>query len=455
MGRASRPALALLAVLAGSTACGEPPRVVLVVQVDTLRADALGCYGSRARGAGDRPPSPNVDALAREGVAFDRAYSAAPWTIPSLATLFTGRWPWEHRALRLLEPLDGALPTLAERFRGGGWRTAGVSTNFVVKDEHGFARGFERWGDGLGTGHEGSTAHAAVDELLGFADELAERPAEGLFLWVLLFEPHYRYEEQPGLDFGPAYAGPLTGREELADLRRGRADLSPADVAFLRGLYQGEVARADEALGRLLRELERRGMMERALVAFTADHGEEIMDRGWIGHTRTLYDELVRVPLVLRLPPGEGGPRGTRSAHPVSQVDLGATLLELAGLEPRLGDGLSFAATVRGDAVPARRYLYLHTDFEPPLRTDAADEKRALQWGVVDARSGLKWVVDRRAAGGPAGRLFDLVADPGEGRDLAPERGGAPATLLRLGALDPADPEGAPTPLPVEDGGRP
>ncbi len=449
-------------LLAVASSCSEParPSVVVFVEVDTLRADALGCYGNSSRGENGAAPSPAIDALAREGVLFERAYSAAPWTIPSLATQLTGLWPWDHGALRLLHPLDPDLVTLPERFRAAGWRTAGVTTNFVAKGEYGFDRGFDRWDQTNATGHEGSTAHAAVSTLLAFADDLARDPGEGLFLFLLLFEPHYRYEDQPGLRFGPGwpggapYRGRLTGREDFPALQRERHELDEVDVAFLRGRYQGEVARADEAVGRLLAELDLRGMEDDALVVFTADHGEEIMDRGWIGHTRTLHEELVRVPLVIRTSRGiAAARRGARVTHPLSQIDLGATVLELAGIDGGLGTGFSFAGSVLGNAEPRRRYLYFHTDYEPPLSSADAAEKRALQWGVLDSEVDLKWIVDRLAVP-PVAHLFDLARDPGEARDLAAQQD-PPPNLVRLTALDPDLAWGDATPLPVGDEGVP
>ena len=395
------------------------------VEVDTLRVDALGCYGNQDVGEGGARTSPHADALAAEGVLFERAYATAPWTIPSLVSQFTGLYPHEHGALRILEPVDPDLVTVPERFRAAGWRTAGVVTNLVTRGAYGFDQGFERWDDRLARGHEGSTAHEAVDVLLGFADELADGPDAQLFLFLLLFEPHYRYEEHPGGRFGPgwgggpAYAGPLTGEEELPELRTRLAALDGADAAFLRGRYLGEVARADDALGRLLDGLRQRGWYDDALILFTADHGEELLERGWLGHTTTLHDELVRVPLILR-PPGLAEElRGTRAPHAVSQVDLAATLTTLAGI----GDGgaRGFADLIVGGR-PPRRHLLLHSDFEPPLASDEARRKRTHLWGVVDGESGRKWIVDHLPGGepgAPVASLYDLESDPGEERDLA------------------------------------
>jgi len=423
---AAAAALALL--LVGCAEAPDVPNVVVWIEVDTLRADALGCYGNTARDADGDGPSPAIDALAAQSVRFERAYATAPWTVPSLVSQLTGRWPWEHGALRVVQPLDPSLDTLPARFRRAGWRTAGVTTNFITRAQYGFDRGFERWDESLATGHEGSTGAAAVARLLALADDLAREPGAGLFLFALLFEPHYRYEAHPEHRFAPQSAPRVRGDEELPALRERLDELGPDDAAFLRARYQGEVAAADAAIGALVRGLRERGLLEDAVVVFTADHGEELLERGWLGHTTTLFDELVRVPLLVRAP----GLDPAVSDAPVSLVDLGATLCALAGVPH---EGPTWADALRGGAAP-RRYLYLHSDFEPPLPGGKA--KRTLQWGVVDGATRRKWLVDHLADGGPRGALYALDDDPHERRPLD-----GPALRLRRGlvpeALDGAD----------------
>ncbi|HEV8112832.1 MAG TPA: sulfatase [Planctomycetota bacterium] len=460
-----------LAGLAVSCSPHHRPPVVVWIVVDTLRADALGCYGNRRTGENGVPPSPHVDALAAEGVTFSQAHSVAPWTIPSLVSQMSGLWPWEHGQNRLLQPCPPGRLELVERLREKGWRTAGVMTNFIATRAYGFDHGFERWDDSLATGHEGSTGHEALAKLLGFADELAKDRSEGLFLFAWLFEPHYRYEQHEGYRFGPgygdeaatAYAGTLTGDEELPALQKRRAELGAQDAAFLRGRYQSEVAWVDHAIGELVAGLAQRGLLDDAIVVFTSDHGEEILDRGWIGHTVTLHEELVRVPWIVRLPRGDADARrGSRVDVPVSLIDLPATIYALAtGEEPDRGKGVlghsrSLAATLRTGAAPERRWIYLHTDFEPALAT-ANEDNRAHQWGVLDARTGLKWIVDHKVGEGerPRSFLYDLARDAGERENVAgtPDSARDAAPLERLRALVPeplAGRRGAPAALPEE-----
>lgn len=447
------------------------PKVVVWIVVDTLRADALGCYGNKSVGENGTRASPNIDALAADGVLFEAAHSVAPWTIPSLVSTMSGRWPWEHGQNRLLQPCPEAYLELVPLLRRRGFRTAGVMANFVATSRYGFDRGFDRWDDSFAQGHEGSTGHEAAHRLLEFADELRGDAQDGLFLCAWLFEPHYRYEVHEGLRFGPGwgdaaatpYAGDLTGSEGFPELQKYRSELTEEDAAFLRGRYQGEVAWVDHAIGELFAGLRERGLYDDALIVFSSDHGEEILDRGWIGHTVTLHEELVRVPLVVRLPRGDADARrGSRVDDPVSLIDLPATLLELAtGEGPdrdagELGHSRSLVSTVRKAAEPERRWIYLHTDSDPPLGA-AREERRAHQWGVLDARHRLKWIVDRMVEPGqpPRAFLYDLARDPGERKNLWQDgqRRGVAGALQRLRALVPEDLGGrrpAPETLPEE-----
>jgi arylsulfatase A-like enzyme len=431
-----------------------PPSVVLWVVIDTLRADALGCYGADARGEDGAEPSPQLDRLAAEAVLFEQCYATAPWTAPSLVAQFTGRYPFDHGTVGLLEPVPAELVTVAEVLRADGWRTAGVNTNFVATGALGFGQGFERWDDGLARGHEGSTAPEAVRRALELLDEL-DAPGAGeapvpRFLYTLLFEPHFRYLAHPGLRFGPgfgsdggpAYTGPLSGGEELADLLRRleAGELTERDLDFLRGLYASEVAAVDRAFGELRAGLAARGLWDEALVVLTADHGEELGHHGWIGHTANLRQGLVHVPLLVKLPRSWPGPAGgTRRAQAVSQVDLARTVLDLLRVPverrgPHLQSENSFLPTLLEDRAPSRRYLYLHTHYEPLLATSST--RRAHQFGVVDGPTGWKWVVDHLGPPGVPvrGRLFELRSDPDEASDRS-ESGRLPPEQQHLARL--------------------
>ncbi len=445
---------------AGSRAAAAHSNLLLVV-IDTLGAEHVGHLGLGVPGSGafiapPRPsPTPRLDALAARGVAFRRAYSPAPWTQPAVASLLTARMPSEHGLVRLFGRLDGEPPTLGERLREAGWATAGVISHELLGARHGFDRGFDSWDESAVHGHRAVTSGRVTAAALRWLDE--ERPAgRPFFLLVHYFDPHYVYRHHPEHDRTAGYAGPLTpgmGIWTLRDLRSGgrhggRPRLTGADAGYLAGLYQEETAYTDAALGRLLDGLAARGLAAGTWVAVTADHGEEFMRHGWIGHTRTLYDELLRVPLVIAPAAGSAGAAaGTVVDEPVSLVDLAPTLVELLGAgewpaaaavprEPGDGEGfrpLSLAPLVaggRGVGDPASalcrrlagRDLFAEVSFVHPEGDPEEDDRGAASHAENDAfqtaivAGPLKLIHDLAGGGW---QLYDLAADPGELRDLA------------------------------------
>lgn len=443
----SGPLLCLAASLALSmsalvlSGCAPEPEapldLVVWFEVDTLRADALGCYGHGQTDDAGRGVSAEIDRMANEGWLFERAYSAAPWTAPSLVSQLTGLAPWEHGVSRLLQPVPDNLVCLPELIAAEGWSSGVVTANFVTQGSLGFWQGFDRIDDRHARGHEGRTGMAVVETGVAMLDELWEARDHGVLLWLHLFEPHYRYEAGNDRRFGPGfgsesnvrYDGELDGTRSLDELRAGfsAGRWGAPDAAFLRGLYQSEVAAVDVAFGQLRSELEARGLWERALILFTSDHGEELGERGWVGHTIHLRDSLVRVPLLIK-PPSSWSGAPARFEAPVSQLDLFATLVDWTGaLAPSESDvaNRSMAPWLAGRASkPQREWIDFGTDFVP-LR-EGADVKRARSVGRLDPRTLEKWVWSEIPE--ESFERFDLERDPSElsptaGKgSLAPER---------------------------------
>lgn len=395
----------------------RPPSIVFVL-VDTLRADYLGTYGF------DGPVSPNLDRLAEESVVFERAFAQAPWTKPSIASLFTSLAPETHGVLAhdgkyvapggatTTEALSQDATTLAESLAAAGYETAAFVANPWLKADHGFAQGFATW-----TQPQGFKLPVRAPLLLGAAGKwLAARdPAKPFFLYVHLMDVHGPYvapdtdydavRESPGL--GPSR--PLTTDERarlLPYLLRTRwADTPEAnDVRTWRARYAAGVHAADRALGSFLNGLTALGVLDDAIVVVTSDHGEELADHGAWDHGLRLYDEQIRVPLILRLPGGASG--GQRVREVVSLIDVMPTLLARAGAA----------------APPAMQ----GRDLSPLL-----DEDEAGTPGGASFASGVKWQPRMRSlrtpewkliADGDAARLFDVARDPGEQQDLAATR---------------------------------
>jgi len=250
------------------------------------------------------------------------------------------------------------------------------------------------------------------------------RGEDPFFLFVLYFDPHYNWVEHPELGrSSPEGTGTLRGTPHIRELTARRDQLTAEEIDYLRDLYDGEIAYADRAIRQLLAGLEANGLADDTIVMLTADHGEEFRERGWIGHTRTLYEELLRVPLVVA---GPGVPAGRLVRDPVSLVATAPTVLELMGLD---GAGLSFqepsfAGLVRGEG-GAPALAFGEVDFDPvnPRNEDKRAHKKTIVVG--------NWKLVRDDPTGTL-ELYDLTADPAERSDLSRERPDLRDRLLAL-----------------------
>lgn len=314
--------LAFLAAACVDFGCsGSPERPnVLLVTLDTTRADRIGCYGARPS------PTPSLDRLAQEGVVFEAARTPVPITLPSHSTMMTGLLPPRHGVRNngsyVLPP---GVETLAERFRAGGYRTGGFVSAYVLQRQFGIARGFEAYDDSLYNERSGvETAQRAVS-WLGRDDR---RP---FFCWVHLFDAHTPWAPPPAYN-----------RPELASG------------------YEREIAAADGALAEVIAALERARLLDRTLVVVLADHGEGLGDHGEAEHGIFLYGETTHIPWVLRLPRAEK--KGTRIRELVSTIDLAPSLLEWCELPPLPDiDGISWVPLIRGGTRATRHGLYSET----------------------------------------------------------------------------------------------
>jgi len=401
------PALATATALA-ALGCGrdEPRLDALLVTFDTTRTDAVASYDARR---GQRTPS--LDRLAAEGVAFERAFSVAPLTLPSHASMLTGLYPLRHGVRdNGSARLPAEAETVAERARAAGYRTAAFVGARVLAPGFGLEQGFEVYD--APDARRTTTSHFAerpagevTDAALAWlAARERDRP---FFLWVHFFDPHAPYDPPPG------FARGASNQER----------------------YRGEVAYADRELGRLLAALEAEGSLDTTLVVVAADHGESFGEHGEKSHGAYCYQPTIHVPLVLRAPRGST-PRapGTRSDATVSVADVGPTLADAMGLALPGADGTSL---LRGDPAPDRGVYFESYD------------------GFLDyGWSPLAGWADRagKYLHSSEPELYDLAADPKETRELLAERPGlagpyrdaiaALASLPRLRADDePIDPD--------------
>ncbi|MDP6539791.1 MAG: sulfatase [Planctomycetota bacterium] len=464
-------AAALLAACAPDAA--EAPRPnVLLISIDTLRADHLSCYGYA------RETSPRLDALAREGVLFESATSTTSWTLPAHVSMLTGLPVSAHgicddRLWSRPAPDGGAEPVtmrglfLPEVLRDAGWRTGGFFTWKYLEPTFGFGPGFEVYerlghtfyshpvvserfealratGDTEGLQRLAAehpelfddtrpSSPEAVDRALGWIEAVRrDSPERPFFCFLHLFDVHdpYRAPEPFHRRFAdPAYDGPITGRNVMGagtPVERGMAE---ADLGHLVSLYDGEIAWVDSEVGRLLDALEARGLTQNTLVVVVSDHGEEFFEHGEKQHRRSLYRESVHVPWIARWP--DGLPAGRRVAGPVGLVDVTPTITGLCGLAPPPGAvGRDLSAVARGQA-PNEPTTYLSELFlfdRPGAPLRLVGLHHGDEHALLGARGAAAWV----------GQHIDLTVDPTErgfGERFRIEEGPGPRWDARLEAL--------------------
>ncbi len=400
--------LAGCAVPAGSSP--HPPKGILILLVDCLRADHLAAGGSTL-GA-----TPNLDRLASQAVVFDRASAVASWTRPSVPSIWTGLYPSEHGLTDLIEGGKGVrggvlsedAVTVAEAMQAAGYRTAMIGNQFQLSPRFGMAQGFDLYQNNV------KSAHGMRENLVAWLDEA---PAKPFFAYLHYLEIHWPYWQKASTRgrFGSdAIASRLDGNlDELrAGVDAGTVALDDADRKEIAARYAEALAALDNEIGMLLDDLDRRGVLDETLVVVLADHGEELGERGGIEHGHTLKEELLHVPYIWRLPRSWRG-RGLR--HETAMVEtrtLAPTLMALVGqLVPPAVSAPSLLPWLAGPR-PA----------EPPYRILAAESN-----GMFEVRDERFKLLARPAE--KSFELFDLEADPGERRDVAAEH---PAELEAL-----------------------
>ncbi len=412
--RRPRPILLLLILLASAPSHGEEgvavtrpspageaaerPNLVLI-SVDTLRPDHLGVYGYA------RPTSPTFDRLAGEGVLFTNAVAPSTWTLPSHATMLTGVTPFRHGAVSKSTPMTKGVIPLAKRLRAQGYATIGIVNGVYLSPNFGFRRGFDRY---LPKARSKWRVHH--DTVLHVLRNVKRRP---VFFFLHYMRVHDPYNPLPRDDrFRRPYTGsvPNALRPIMRAWRAGGMKgpvISDADRDHLVDLYDGSIRSMDALLAEVLEAVDALGSAP-TYVILTSDHGEEFLDHQMLGHGPSLYEEALRVPLMIR---GPGLPAGRRMDGLVGLVDVVPTVLDLLGLPP----------APRLDGRSLRPYWERETDPDPGralvLRTSFIDGT-AVRVGMR-TRSG-KLVIHRARE---TTHYFDLDRDPGEmaGRPDAPE----------------------------------
>ena len=410
----------------GVPAAAEPPESlradispchdcnVVFVSFDTLRAD----YAQRRTHG--RPLMPTLEQLAERGIVFTQAVSSSSWTLPATMSWFTGVSPSRHRVTNkysvaeaegrseeglTLQTLAPEFMTMAEAFRSRRYRTGGFTGGAAVHRQFGFDRGFEVYVDDVNFGGFRHTVPVALDWIRTHRDEK-------LFLFLHGYDCHGQYEPDGGLDYRDVprgYQGAHTGsaaeqrqlREE--GLEKGQLFLTDRDVEFWKGVYAEKVERADQEFRTFLEAYRQLGLMGKTVFVITSDHGEELMEHGRLDHGPTLYEEVVRVPLIVVIP---GLRKSLRVSRQVRAIDVMPTILWLAGIEAPepLAHQMQGTNALEAGSVPADARI--ETEYRYATFLDALREPSLPHW---------KLIVNRETH---AQELFNLSRDAQERRDL-------------------------------------
>jgi arylsulfatase A-like enzyme/Flp pilus assembly protein TadD len=378
--------ISILAQFAGSAAQTRSPGSrlpnVILITIDTVRADHIGCYGARG------VSTPTLDGLARDGIVFDRAIAQVPLTFPSHASIMTGLYPFQNGAQDFTSPpLDPRFRTIAQALREHGYSTGAVVSSFAVDHSWGLARGFDFYDDAFSPE---SYSKAELDLVERKAEEsvthaimwLKKTPKQPFFLWLHLYDPHSPYHP------------PEPFRSRFAD--------HP---------YDGEIAYADQQLGRLMEWLKNARLYEGALVIAASDHGESLGDHGEKEHGFFLYNSTLHVPLIVK-PPAKSGYKPGRDQRVAEIAGIPSTILRFAGIaDPMTKTASADLLSGTGDSQSA----YSETFY--PFNSFGWSPLHSVQSGrfhFIDA---------------PSAELYDVVADPDEKSNLAPLQGATVAVL--------------------------
>jgi arylsulfatase A-like enzyme len=402
---------------AGPLRFDRPDRII-VLMMDTLRADVVGAYGSTAG------LTPHMDAFAEEAIVFEHAYATSSWTRPVVASMFTARYPSSHTVLDKEDALPAEALTLVEILEADAdtW-SFGITTNANISTEVGFGQSFDRWGalpdarrrrypeDRIGLVPADEVTAAMLEMLTDERGAAAERT----FGFAQFIDPHAPY--YPNHAIHPAdpppegdYAGSRTGIDDM--LAAGPEARTDRNIAWLRWLYDGEVAYLDRAFGEFIAALKERDLYEDSLIIVVSDHGEQFFEHGQFAHAKSLYEVEARVPFMIRFP-GMPSEHARRIERPVSVVDLAPTVLDALDLPvPDEFEGRSlipFIETGKRD----ERLDYVFSE----LAMFAAYSEVALRHDRYKMR--VRYWHERTGADSVDIELYNVIDDPGETRNLA------------------------------------
>jgi len=381
------------------------PNIVLI-SIDTLRADHLELYGYF------RQTAPHLSELAQNGIFFKRAVSQAPWTLPSMATIMTSLYPFEHRSIIPRSRLKDSMKTIAERLRSHGYYTIGVVSNCFLTRKRGFARGFAMFDENVVKIEDGITSRTITQistEILATADR------EPFFLWTHYMDPHYTYHRHPEYRFSSDYSGRFSNRITIMQLldilskkkANKKIDLTDADFTYLRAVYDEEIAFTDAAIGTLIHFIGSMGYARPTVFLIVADHGDFFGEHNEFGHREYLYDALIHVPMIIG---GAIDPslRGQKVNAIVENRSVATTIMNLARIRNQPFKGYDLIESARREGHVFEAYSETAGFFAKELEAKAAVSFG--EWKLIHNFESKTY------------ELYNIEADKGEQNNLWPNR---------------------------------
>jgi arylsulfatase A-like enzyme len=379
----------------------QPKINVILISMDTLRADHLGCYGYT------RDTSPHIDAFSKESVLFKQVVAQAPYTVSSHMSMLTSLYPSFHKVNSIREStMNPKIETLAELLYNNGYRTWAIVGGGQMSSDYGLSEGFESYTEFTSPHRD---VWRKIQEIIGFIEK---EKNNNFFIFFHSYKPHAPYNPIPPYDtmFSPDYSGPISGSiNQINLINSGELEVTPRDIEHLIALYDGDIREMDDQIAELIDYLKKEGLDKRTLIIFTSDHGEEFGEHGRIGvHSHTVYDELLLVPLIFHLP--EILPEGAVCETQVQSVDILPTILELSGIKLK-------ETAIHGKSLLPLIKNGLHTENSRQAFSErlAADGNHLRSMRLPRS----KYIMQDNKKKGIMGHFYyDLKADPSEQNSL-------------------------------------
>jgi choline-sulfatase len=370
---------------------------VLFIVIDTLGARHMSVYDPTLN------TTPAMARLAEKSLVFEKAYSTAPWTKPAISSMFTSLYPRQHTVQKLKSEFPDRFITMADILKKKGYATDAVISHTLLKEGTGFEKGFDSY---ILAPFEGNVHNAIVGKAVSdlaikrVKSHFEDENKKPFFQFLHYFDPHFNYQHHPEFDRSSWYKGPITPGMGFRDLRKRIPELTEDDRKYLVDLYHEEIEYTDVQVSRVLETYKEMGILDNTIVIITADHGEEFLEHGELGHTRTLYDELIHVPLIIYW---------SKIAEPkrvkenVSIVDILPTVLTSIGFDPLPPhfEGISLISGNKLADLP-KRHIFSEVDFK-------SSAIEAIKSGVI--RENHKLIDDHL---NEEKKIFDLEKDPAE-----------------------------------------